>query len=379
MIRTLHVDIEGGWGGSSRSLFELLRRLDRARIAPLVAHRQEGPLQARYAEIGIPTAHVPEIGSFVPRRHKNLRNFLASLPRLRRLGTAATNLAALAERHQANLIHLNYEGLFLLAKKLKRATNLPIACHNRAHLPENAWGRWLVGRMTGVCDQLFYISPQEESRVRALANGRIPPGEVVWNMAPDPLPRRTLSDPPEAIYLGSIDPTKGSDRMLDIAAALNALDAPPLKLAIYGSARSGSGLLEVMRRRIAREGLEERAELRGHTSDPEQVLAGALALIRPSRENDPWGRDVIEATAFGVPVLATGGYQGVVEPGVTGYLYETFDATAIARQLCALATDPELWRRLSDAARRKGARVFSGAEQVAAVTAAFERLAARSP
>ncbi len=379
MIRTLHVDIEGGWGGSSRSLFELLRRLDRARFAPLVAHRQEGPLQARYAAIGIPTAHVPEIGSFVPRRHKNLRNFVASLPRLRRLGTAVARLAALAERHQADLIHLNYEGLFLLAERLKRATKLPIACHNRAHLPENLWGRWLVRRMTRSCDQLFFISPQEESRVRALAGGRMPPGEVVWNMAPDPLPRRAFSDPPEAVYLGSIDPTKGSARMLDIAAALNALDAPPLRLAIYGSARSGSGLLEVMRRRIVAEGLGERVEMRGHTPDPEPVLASALALIRPSREDDPWGRDVIEATAFGVPVLATGTYQGVVEPGVTGYLYETFDAMAMARQLCVLAAEPDHWQRLSDAARRKGQRVFSGAEQVATVTATFERLAGRSP
>ena len=30
-VRTLHVDIEGGWGGSSRSLYELIRRFDRDR------------------------------------------------------------------------------------------------------------------------------------------------------------------------------------------------------------------------------------------------------------------------------------------------------------------------------------------------------------
>ena len=378
MIRTLHVDIEGGWGGSSRSLYELLRRLDRSRIAPLVAHRQEGPVASRYAEIDIPTVLVPEIGSFVPRRRNSGRIFLASLPKLRRLGRAATRLAALAREHRADLIHLNYEGLFLLAGRLKRATGLPIACHNRAYLPENGWARWLVRRMARSCDHFFYISPREEARVRALARGSLPPGDVIWNIAPEPVPRQPFAEPPEAVYLGNIDPAKGADRMLEIAAALEAGNAPPLKLAVYGMERSKPGFAEQMRQRLAADNLAGRIEFRGHTAEPEQVLARAFALIRPSRENDPWGRDVIEATAFGVPVLATGAFEGVVEHGVTGYLYEPFDAAAMARQLAELAIDQDLWRRLSDAARRKGQRVFSGKEQAATVTSAFERLAGQT-
>ncbi len=378
MIRTLHVDIEGGWGGSSRSLYELVKRFDRTRVAPMVAHRQEGPVTARYAEIDIPTALVPEIGSFVPRRRNSGRIFLASLPKLRRLGRAAARLAALAREHRADLIHLNYEGLFLLAGRLKRATGLPIACHNRAYLPENNWGRWLVRRMARSCDHLFYISPREEARVRGLAPGSLPPGDVVWNIAPEPLPRQPFSEPPEAVYLGNVDPAKGADRMLEIAAALEAGNAPPLKLAVYGMERSSSGFAEQMRQRLAADNLADRIEIRGHTAEPERVLARAFALVRPSRENDPWGRDVIEAAAFGVPVLATGSFEGVVEHGVTGYLYEPFDAAAMARQLAELAIDQDLWRRLSDAARGKGQRVFAGGEQVATVTSAFERLAGQT-
>ena len=83
-------------------------------------------------------------------------------------------------------------------------------------------------------------------------------------------------------------------------------------------------------------------------------MAGAFALIRPSRTNDPWGRDVIEATSFGVPVLATGAFEGVVEPGVTGYLFDPFDAEAMAARLMDLLAQPKLRARMSAAARQKG-------------------------
>ena len=377
-IRSLHVDIEGGWGGSSRSLYQLISRLDRSRVEPLIAHRQKGPIEDWCARLGIPTVHVPEIGSFVPRRRKSGRIFAASLPRLLRLGRAADRLNAIAHQHRAQLVHLNYEGLFLLARRLKAVSGLPIVCHNRAHLPENAWGRWLVRRLSDTVDYLFFISPQEETRVRALEGGRSVEGAIVWNIAPAPGERLPFSDPPEAVYLGNLDPSKGTDRMIEIAAALEAMAAPPLTLAVYGEARqAGPRFVDDMERRIAQANLGHRIVLRGYTSEPESVLAKALALVRPSREDDPWGRDVIEATVFGVPVLATGRYQGVVEDGVTGFLYNPFDAEEIAARLVELAADPALWSRLSTAAGEKGRRLFSGAEQVATVTEVFEKLVAK--
>jgi len=60
-IRSVHIDIEGGFGGSSRSLFELVSRLDRDKVCPLVICRTKGPIQQRYEDIGIKAIHVPEI------------------------------------------------------------------------------------------------------------------------------------------------------------------------------------------------------------------------------------------------------------------------------------------------------------------------------
>jgi glycosyltransferase involved in cell wall biosynthesis len=375
MIRTLHIDIEGGYGGSSRSLFELVSRLPRDRIEPFVSYRQDGPARDRYVAINVETIHVPEIGSYVPRQKAALKNLLGSAPRMIHLGRAAHTLARFTAEHSVNVIHLNYEGLFLLAPRLKQLTGLPLVCHHRALVPDNLWGRWLVRTLCRCCDYFFFISPQEEHRVRTLEGDWRVPGEVLWNIAPERPAGLPAFDPPKAVYLGNVDPQKGTDRILDIAAKLDQLGAPALRIAIYGEGRTSGGFFKSLANRIDREQLSHRVTLEGFTSSPEEVLVRALALIRPSRANDPWGRDVIEATAFGVPVIATGCFDGVVRSGVTGWLHDVFDAEAAARQLIALVKEPELRRRMGAAAREKGARKFNGAEQATRATAVFEKLA----
>ncbi len=371
-IRTLHIDIEGGLGGSSRSLFELVSRLDRNLISPLIAHRINGPIVKRYAELGIPTIHVPEIVSYAPREHKSFKNLVATLPRLAHIKKAVDTICALALSHNTQVIHLNYEGLFLMAPLLARRLGLPVVGHSRTQIPDNIWGRWEARTLARNVRHMFFISPCEEAAFRRHADT---PGEILWNIASPPVRPPCFPENPVAIYLGNVDHEKGTDRLLDIAEALDAIDAPSLKICIYGTARSSSGFLEGLKDRIDRQNLQHRISFEGHTDRPEQALAQALALIRVSRWNDPWGRDVIEATRAGIPVLATGTTEAVVENGKTGFLYERFEAMDMAHSLVRLATDRLYWKSLSDAAVEKGQRQFSGVYQSTRATEVFKRLA----
>jgi len=363
MIRTLHVDIEGGYGGSSRSLFELVRRLDRERFAPLIIHRRMGPVADRYRAIDVETVHIPEIFSCTGRPGASGRIFAANLPGLLHFRRGISRMLDVVNRHEPGIIHLNYEGLFLVARYLSRHLRVPLICHSRTIIPLDMWGRWEVRTLSNAVDYMFFISDREEARFRSLETGKGVPGEVLWNIATPPS-REPVVDIPEAVFLGNLDVTKAPDRMVEIAAALEALHAPPLRLVVYGHARSNPAYEQALRQRIEAMGRPDRIRLGGFTPDPDKVLASAFAVIRPSRDNDPYGRDVIEATSAGVPVLATGSYRGVVEPGVTGFLFEDFEATAFARTLIGLLKDTLSWQRMSEAGQRRGREKYSGTIQV---------------
>ena len=68
----LYLDVEGGWGGSSRSLYYLVRSMDRRSFRPVVISRKEGPNKERYGELGVEYQYVPQLPSFRPADRKNL-------------------------------------------------------------------------------------------------------------------------------------------------------------------------------------------------------------------------------------------------------------------------------------------------------------------
>lgn len=369
---TLHIDIEGGFGGSSRSLFELVSRFDRNRIEPIIVCRRDGPIASRYMEQGITCIHVPEIVSYAPRNEKSFKNLIATSPKLIGMLKAVRAIHKIATKHNVKVVHLNYEGLFVMAPFLRRRLGLPMVGHSRTQIPDNMWGRWETRTLDKNVSHMFFISPAEEAAFRKHSNV---PGEILWNIASTPTGLPVYPDHPVAVALGNIDEVKGSDRLVDVAAALDALNAPPLRIDVYGSARNNPSFYQDLVERVTRLGLQERISFLGHTNHPEKILQTSLALIRPSRWNDPWGRDVIEATRHGLPSLATGTAEFVIENEKTGFLFEEFSAEEMARTLIRLATDRSLWTSLSKSAFVNGEKKFSGEQQVHRATDVFERLA----
>ena len=60
-MRVLCLDIEGGYGGSSRSLYKSLRYMDRGMAEPYVWCNRDGPIVSRYHNIGISCRHSPQM------------------------------------------------------------------------------------------------------------------------------------------------------------------------------------------------------------------------------------------------------------------------------------------------------------------------------
>jgi glycosyltransferase involved in cell wall biosynthesis len=100
----------------------------------------------------------------------------------------------------------------------------------------------------------------------------------------------------------------------------------------------------------------------GLVKDPmlDGVFAATDISCQASRWQEAFGLVIAEAMAFGNPVVGTrvGGIAEVIEDGVTGYLVERRDPSALAARILELARDPELRERMGHAGRLRAEQVF---------------------
>jgi len=86
-----------------------------------------------------------------------------------------------------------------------------------------------------------------------------------------------------------------------------------------------------------------------------QMLAGALALCLLSVE-EQWGLVVNEALAVGIPVIVSrevGSGDVLVRNLLNGFIVESGSPEGVAHAMLSLATDPELWVRMSRASAER--------------------------
>jgi glycosyltransferase involved in cell wall biosynthesis len=393
-LRVLALDIEGGFGGSSRSLYELLRHMPRREAEVEVWCRRSGPIQAHYAAQNIPVRVTPDMPhiSALPRFSRNVAAFGSYAWRWPRGGSFRRSLRAAAAR--ADVVHCNHEGLFLLARWLRPRTRSAITLHVRTHLPSTVVSRWQYRTIAATADRLAFITENERDRVTELV-GRPVPGRVIYNAAEAPdrvAPLAALDGDPrfKVAVLSNYAWIRGIDRLIDVAAALQGQGRTDVVFVIAGDchlrgdlpgdlgaiARRGGTLADYAGER----GVGQFFTFLGHVDRPEAVLAGSDVLAKPTREANPWGRDILEALAAGKPVLSVGRYDRFVETGVTGVLTPEFEAADWASQILRLADDPALRARMGEAAAARMRTLCDGPTQAGHLLALWrEAVEARRP
>ena len=111
--------------------------------------------------------------------------------------------------------------------------------------------------------------------------------------------------------------------------------------------------------------LEGAIHLLGRRSDMPDVLSAFDVFVLPS-ESEGMSNAILEAMAMKLPVVVTavGGAPVVVEDGVSGFLVDYPDSSAMAERLGRLFADPGLRGRVGEAARRRVVAEYSAAGMV---------------
>ena len=370
-LRILCLDIEGGFGGSSRSLYESLSNMDRRGVDLEVWCRSEGPVRAKYELLGIPCRNVPGLPKMNSLRSftRNIFGYAVWLRDFLKWRQQRQELVQ-SLRERFDLVHFNHEGLFGLAWWLRRKHNKAQTMHVRTMVSDNAFGHCQSRLMIKTNDRLVFITENERYNLERLA-GTASDGAVIYNAASKPsseiaphpaVPRDARL---KIAILSNYAHVRGIDRIVDIAAELSARGRRDILFVVAGDMRL-RGSLPGELGRIARANgtLADYAAMRGvadmilflgHVPEPETVLAACDVVLKPTREANPWGRDILEGLAAGKPVISIGHYSRFVESEVTGFLFPSYDGGAIADAILQLDSNRDLCRRLGEnAARRIG-------------------------
>jgi len=100
--------------------------------------------------------------------------------------------------------------------------------------------------------------------------------------------------------------------------------------------------------------LENVVTIKDSNSDVADVMKNLDIFVSANKEQEAFGRSIIEAQARGVPVVATrvGGVVENIEDGVTGLLCKGSDPSDMAEKLMDYINNPALMEKISDNARK---------------------------
>lgn len=397
--RVLFVENGIGYGGAIICLRHLVRNLDRDRFEPMVI---TGLGDSKYQEIAgeAEWQHIPDkrIDVIAMKRQLAASRWIGLVPGLRwllnqiisRLDDVANFLPSFVQtlwtlrRFRPHLVHVNNEPLCNRAAVLAgKVMGVPVVAHVRGDqkgsplmhsffkLPDyfiavSNWVSASIGRVGVPVDKRTYIYDGIElDKLDLRADGAAF--------------RRRHKIPENAYVVGLVGlliPWKGQRLFLEAALRLIP-QMPDAVFAIVGGTPDECAYFEAeLRQRTTQPDLSGRVVFTGHVSDMACVYNGLDIVLSASTSPEPLGTVVIEAMTMARPLIAPnhGGAVEMVESDVTGMLFKAGDADDLAATILRVYRDPELAKRLGEAARAHALSVFDVNHHVHRVQQVYDKV-----
>lgn len=199
----------------------------------------------------------------------------------------------------------------------------------------------------GTADGIAEIFPQYLSKVRVVHLGASLP-----NLRPDFSSISKLGiDKPYFLFVGTLEPRKNLERLIQAYARLPKLQRNQISLVIAGGKGWGGVNLETLLRQY---GLQDSVKLMGYVSEQElaTLYANAVFLAMPSIY-EGFGLPLVEAMQYGTPVLTS--HTGCLSEiaGDAGFLVDPLSVESISFGIRQLILDNELIKTLGSNAMRR--------------------------
>jgi len=349
--KIIFFDIEGGHGGSSRSLFYTLSNLPLDKFEITVVCKRNSWMKRKYLKMGIECKIFQEMPCFTALKgwHNNTMAFIyfiiITLPRFYSVRKKYIELIKKNDVVHLNQISLSFFGLWvrkLFPKKI-------ITMHIRTISYDNFFS-WLNNFLSNkICKKFIFITKRERDDMKQILKIKRINGKIITN--PIPKWKISLKKTNNKINIASLsnyDSERGTDRIIEVASMI------PRELRKYyifhmiGDYRLNKILKNFFSQKnnlidySKQLGVREMFKFYGHKKFPEKILSKCQYLIKLTKENNPWGRDIIESIYLRLGIIATGDQSPFIKNHFNGYLFKNYQAKKIANCIGALSKNKKL-------------------------------------
>jgi glycosyltransferase involved in cell wall biosynthesis len=326
-LTVLHTEASLGFGGQERRILRELEGLDPTRFRGLLLCQPGSRLGHVTEERNIPTIRFKMRSAYDP--------------------VAFVRILQLLKRERVDVIHAHSSRDAWLAGAAGKLLGVPV--FRTRHLLTPIGGPYVYARLT---NRVLTVS--EDVRRYLISAGvpgekitAVPTGIDLKRFNPartdlaDMRARFHLSRDAYVIGLVAVLRLAKGHRFLLQAVKRLAPEFPQLKLLIVGTGPQERNINNL----IKELGLGEQVLMLGQQDDIPSLLKALDVFVLPAQE-EALGTALIEATAMGVPVIATriGGIPEVL--GEAGLLFESEDVDALVNHLRTLIRSPELSARM---------------------------------
>ena len=381
-------------GGPGKSLFYILKYLDREKLSPYVMMPKDDVFSEKLKSEGIYENIIidkrfpenlkrPRLSADTDNQAKNggggilpgLMKFISVVLNLLDLVSLVITSPYFIKKNGINVIYCNGTQAKIAGALMGLVSWCPVIWHVRNIQQTRVLGSiiYTLARLTQV-KRIICVSgaaanqfPYAKDKLRVIYNGideeEYDPSNTVGDL------RRDYGIPARTIVVGStgrIVPRKGYP--LFIEAAHNVLKRTAnkkkdIKFVIVGDTPYffQADHLAYIKDLVREYELEDYFIFTGYRADVRASLKDFDIFVIPSNYPDPFPRSVIEAMSFALPVIGfrVGGIVESVEDGVTGILNEPGDAEGMGEAILKLASDKKLIKKMGKAGRERVKTKFS--------------------
>ncbi len=375
-------------GGPGKSLFYILKYLDRSQITPYVLIPKDEVFSERLKAEGIYENIIldkrfpenlkrPRLGLAFQKEGNNKTGYLDTLMKFLSVLLNIIDMLSLIvtspfwlRRNKIDVIYCNGTQAKVVGALIGLVNWCPVIWHVR-NIQQTKLLGFLIGTLSklSVVRRIICVSSatakpfaQVKEKVRVVYNGvdidNYNPATIKGELRA----KYSLSD--QTIVVGStgrIVPRKGYGLFVKSAKiVIDQLDenGKDIKFVIVGDTPYffQDDHLGYLKRLVTQNGLDDYFIFTGYKKEVKEYLKDFDIFVIPSNYPDPFPRSVIEAMAFELPSIGFKGAGGIVESiddGVTGFLCDPGDIKGVGDSILKLVKDADLRNKMGVAGRKR--------------------------